>query len=338
MKTNYLKNTSLIIGSLLLLIVFVIDVFVPLGVAVGVFYVCCIALLIREEKRSLLVLSIVATLLIAVVPVLTITPETKWMAFVNRGISIVAVWVVYIIAVRHTTLDNELKKYTSRLEYQNSALKQFTYVASHDLQEPLRTVSNFVELLRQQYQGKLDENADHYLRFISEASTRMSELVKGLLDHSLIGGDKELVTVDCNKLLEAIQKDLAAAITETNTSFNIGELPQLKGYKTELRLLFQNLISNAIKFCKPGTTPKINISAKEENGWTFTIRDNGIGIADNHKEKIFLIFQRLHNKNDYEGTGIGLAHCQKIIELHGGKIWVDSQPNKGSTFYFNIPN
>ncbi|MBO6606676.1 sensor histidine kinase [Psychroserpens sp.] len=338
MKTNYLKNTSLIIGSLLLLIVFVIDVFVPLGVAVGVFYVCCIALLIREEKRSLLVLSIVATLLIAVVPFLTITPETKWMAFVNRGISIVAVWVVYIIAVRHTTLDNELKKYTSRLEYQNSALKQFTYVASHDLQEPLRTVSNFVELLRQQYQGKLDENADHYLRFISEASTRMSELVKGLLDHSRIGGDKELVTVDCNKLLEAIQKDLAAAITETNTSFNIGELPQLKGYKTELRLLFQNLISNAIKFCKPGTTPEINISAKEENGWTFTIRDNGIGIADNHKEKIFLIFQRLHNKNDYEGTGIGLAHCQKIIELHGGKIWVDSQPNKGSTFYFNIPN
>ena len=135
-----------------------------------------------------------------------------------------------------------------------------------------------------------------------------------------------------------ILQDLATKIKETNTTIDVDVLPEIKGYETELRMLFQNLISNAIKFGTPGIAPKIKISAKEEDGWTFYIQDNGIGIAEKHKDKIFNVFQRLHSKSEFEGSGIGLAHCKKIIDLHYGDIWVESKPGEGSTFCFTIPN
>ena len=233
--------------------------------------------------------------------------------------------------------EKELKNFNQQLQTKNKELEQFAYIASHDLQEPLSTVNNFIKLLHEEYQGKLDENLTQYLHYISEASTRMSELVKGLLDYSRIGKNRELCNIDCNKLVEAVQTDLAAAITASKATFEIGQLPKIKGYKTELRLLFQNLISNSIKFRKNNIPPHIIIKAKKTTDWVFSIQDNGIGIDSKHKERIFIIFQRLHVKNRYEGTGIGLAHCYKIVNLHGGKIWVDSQPDRGSTFYFTIP-
>ncbi|MBL4734790.1 MAG: hypothetical protein JKY18_05555 [Flavobacteriales bacterium] len=235
-------------------------------------------------------------------------------------------------------LERRVKLRTQELESKNRELEQFAYIASHDLQEPLRTVISFVDLLKNNYQDKLDENADKYLEFIKRASTRMRALIKGLLDFSRIGQDRELTAIDCNTLIVDIKSDLTSIITESNTVFDIGELPQLKGYATELRLLFQNLITNAIKFHKTDTAPHVKISAQKEDGhWKFAVEDDGIGIAENQREKIFVIFQRLHGQDQYDGTGIGLAHCQKIVDLHGGKIWVDSQPNKGSTFYFTIP-
>ena len=224
------------------------------------------------------------------------------------------------------------------LARKNKELEQFAYIASHDLQEPLRTVNSFVELLMKDYHGKLDHNADTYLQFISQAATRMSTLIKGLLDYSRIGQDKEPTTVDCNSIIKEIQADFGTIINESQATLDIDELPKLKGYETELRLLFQNLISNAIKFQKKGTVPQIKISAQKENKrWKFSFADNGIGIATEHKQRIFSIFQRLHTKSEYDGTGIGLAHCQKIVDLHGGKIWVESKPNEGSTFYLTIP-
>jgi len=152
-----------------------------------------------------------------------------------------------------------------------------------------------------------------------------------------MGQGKEMEIVDCKKLVEVIQQDLEARIKNTRTTFEIGELPTVRGFQTELRLLFQNLISNGIKFSKPGVAPVIKISAKEQDGWTFTIQDNGIGIANKNKDKIFNIFQRLHSTDEYEGTGIGLAHCKKIVELHKGDLWLDSKLGKGSTFHFTIP-
>ena len=227
---------------------------------------------------------------------------------------------------------------TEKIKEQNKELEQFAYIASHDLQEPLRTVTSFAGLLEEEYTDKLDENARQYLEFITQASKRMSELVKGLLDYSRIGKGKEKVIVDCNQIVKEIQQDLSVIISETNAKIKVENLPTISAYSTELRLLFQNLISNAIKFRKNNQKPLIKISAKKtEQYYHFLIEDNGIGIANKHIEKIFIIFQRLHNKHEYNGSGIGLAHCRKIVALHGGEIWVESELKKGSSFHFTIP-
>lgn len=226
-----------------------------------------------------------------------------------------------------------------QLEIKNKDLEQFAYVASHDLQEPLRTVIGFAKLLERNYAEQLDKNANEYLEFISEAALRMSALIKGLLEYSRIGINRELGWVDCQALLQQSLRDLQAQIDKSGARIKVGKLPQqLKGYSIELRVLFQNLISNAIKFRRKDVVPKIKITAKEEEkAWVFSVKDNGIGIEAEHQEKIFAIFQRLHGRREYEGTGIGLAHCQKIVDLHGGKIWLESEFNKGSCFYFTIP-
>jgi len=336
-KINTFSN-SLIQAIVLLIIVFIIDLAIPLGVAVGVLYVCCIILLISESLKSILFFSISVSILILLVPLLTTTSETTWMAFVNRGISIISVWIVTFITTKNKRLSNKMDRYTTQLEDKNRELEKFTYFASHDLQEPLRTVISFVELMKREYSKKLDEDGNKLLNKISMASNRMSLLIKNLLEYSGIGHNKSLELIDCNSLINDIQDDLALIITETNTTFQIDELPHIQGNKTEIGLLFQNLITNAIKFCKKNTPPKINISAKTENDyWKFAIKDNGIGIEPEYKKKIFLAFERLHSKSEYEGSGIGLAHCQKIVSMHGGKMMVDSQINQGSTFYFTIP-
>tara|TARA_R110000868_G_scaffold164309_1_gene396787 strand:+ start:5643 stop:7586 length:1944 start_codon:yes stop_codon:yes gene_type:complete len=229
------------------------------------------------------------------------------------------------------------------VQYENLKLKtkeieQFTYIASHDLQEPLRTVSSMIGILQEQYSSQLDEDAKLALNFMTEATDRMSELIKGLLDYSRIGGGQELMTFDSNETISVITKDLATIMESTNTIITKDKLPILKAYSTEVRLLFQNLISNAIKFQKDGVLPKIHISAQEDNDyWKFSVKDNGIGIPEKDSRNVFAIFQRLNKRNDYEGTGIGLAHCEKIVHLHGGEIWVDSKINEGSIFYFTIP-
>jgi light-regulated signal transduction histidine kinase (bacteriophytochrome) len=166
----------------------------------------------------------------------------------------------------------------------------------------------------------------------------MSVLVKDLLDYSLLGKESVKTIVDCNKIAEAVLGDLGESIKGSSAKLTIQELPTINGYETELRLLFQNLIENAIKYQKPDMVPEIQISVKNhEKEWLFSIKDNGIGIDQKHYEKIFIIFQRLHNRNEFEGTGIGLAHCKKVVEMHGGKIWVESTPGSGSTFMFTIP-
>jgi signal transduction histidine kinase/ligand-binding sensor domain-containing protein len=224
------------------------------------------------------------------------------------------------------------------LERKNKEMEEFAYIASHDLQEPLRTTSSFAELIQKQYKGQLDEKADKYFSFILEASGRMKVLIKNLLEYSRIGNKKELEQVDCDKLLNEVLADLGTAISEADADIKHGRLPVINGYATELKQLFQNLIANAIKFRKAATPPEINISVQKNNGfWQFAFRDNGIGIDEKHSEKIFVIFQRLHTRTEYEGTGIGLSYCKKIVELHGGRIWVESIPGEGSIFNFTLP-
>lgn len=234
-------------------------------------------------------------------------------------------------------MEEQRVKY-AEIDAKNKELEQFTFIASHDLQEPLRTVASFAGLLSKQYSGKiLDENADKYLQYMMQSAGRMKELITGLLYYSRIGKERVLETTDCNVLINEVLHDLTVAIQESGAKISVSPLPTLPVYATELKQLFQNVISNAIKFRKPNTQPEISISAhKVNNVWQFAFKDNGIGIDPVNFKKIFIIFQRLHDKTEYEGTGIGLAHCKKIVELHNGKIWVQSELNSGSTFFFTI--
>jgi light-regulated signal transduction histidine kinase (bacteriophytochrome) len=237
----------------------------------------------------------------------------------------------------NVNLEKKVLQRTAELESKNKELEQFAYVASHDLQEPLRTTTSFVELIRKQYYGKLDTTANKYIDYIIQASDRMKTLIKDLLDYSRIGREKKFEQVDCNVILDEVLADLTRVIKENKAEVKAGTLPVVNGFSTELKLLFQNLISNSIKFRKPETAPVIEITSRKENGhWLFSFSDNGIGIDKQYQQRIFIIFQRLHNRSVYEGSGIGLAHCKKIVELHGGKIWVESKAGEGSTFYFTI--
>ncbi len=234
--------------------------------------------------------------------------------------------------------EKETQQYIEKLEQKNRELQQFAYVASHDLQEPLRTIMSFSDLMLEQYSKELLGNADTYIRFISDASKRMSKLVKGLLDYTRIGKNFEVSEVNMEQIVQFVLDDLNTLINENNVTFEINKLPSIKAQNNEMRSLIINLITNAIKYKKSDEFPRIKIGVKEKtNFWEFFIEDNGIGIEKVHLKRIFLIFQQLHNREVYVGTGIGLAHCQKIVELHGGKIWAESIPKVGSTFYFTIP-
>jgi light-regulated signal transduction histidine kinase (bacteriophytochrome) len=235
-------------------------------------------------------------------------------------------------------MDKERAENAKKLVLKNKELEQFAFIASHDLQEPLRTVSSFSGLLANKYHDKLDQTGKDSLGFITNATTRMQDLVKGLLDYSRIGKNIEITDLSIPDIIVGLTIDLSLRIKETLTVIETHNLPiNIKGYKLEMRQLFYNLIVNAMKFCAKGVNPKILITATEKNEFVeFCVADNGIGVSKEHQKKIFEIFKRLHIREEYEGTGIGLAHCQKIVELHGGKIWVESELGQGSKFYFTI--
>jgi signal transduction histidine kinase len=246
-----------------------------------------------------------------------------------------------MIEIKLTESQNEAVARSEELNLKNKELEQFTYIASHDLQEPLNTISGFMKLLQKEAgTDNLSKDAQEYISYALDATDRMKNLIAHLLDYAKLGSNSISSEIDCNILATEVVKDLSAKIKETGAIVNINKLPVIQGYATELRLLFQNLIGNALKFKKQdtGTIPHINISAsKVENGYKFAVEDNGIGIKAKHLDNIFNVFQRLHTDTAYDGSGIGLAHCKKIVELHGGKIWVESEFGAGSTFYFTIP-
>lgn len=241
------------------------------------------------------------------------------------------------VAAAYNAMAEKLEEHIRETDVKNKELQQLAYVASHDLQEPLRTMTSLVELFKAEYAAKMDETESKYLDFISEAATRMQNLTKALLDYSRIGRDKNAEITDCNKLVADLLADLRTLLNEKLVHLTVAHLPTILAYPVELKLLFQNLIVNAIKFQHPGNIPVIDIHAvKIDGGWKFSVKDNGIGIPREYSEKIFVIFQRLHTRTQYDGTGIGLAHCSKIAALHNGVIWVESEPDHGSTFCFTI--
>ncbi len=225
------------------------------------------------------------------------------------------------------------------LRERNRELEQFAYIASHDLQEPLRGVKFFTHLLTEQYQSRLDAKADEYIAFIGDGVTRMHQLIESLLAYSRLGRQGvEFEPTDCNQLLEGVLTNLPTALSDSGADLTRDSLPTVRGDLVQLGQLFQNLIANAIKFRRPEVPPVIKISVEPRDGeWLFGVHDNGIGIKPEYFEQIFEIFKRLHSSSEFPGTGIGLAICQKIVKHHGGRIWVESQLGVGTTFYFTIP-
>jgi len=241
-------------------------------------------------------------------------------------------------AIEERDLRDENRRTQEELARSNRDLEQFAYVASHDLQEPLRMVATYTQLLAERYQGKLDENADKYIHYAVEGALRMQTLVKDLLAFSRVGRKQEtLRETDCNLVVRNVIANLQALIQETGARIDYEALPVLVADPSELLQLFQNLIGNAIKF-RGAEPPEICITArKEKKEWLVSIKDNGIGIEPQHVEDVFVIFKRLHTREEYPGSGIGLAICKKIVEHNQGHIWVESQPGMGSTFQFTWP-
>jgi signal transduction histidine kinase len=232
-----------------------------------------------------------------------------------------------------------LKQANFELGRSNTDLEQFAYAASHDLTEPLRMVSSFTKLLQDRYRGRLDETADQYIHFAVDGASRMQQLIADLLAYSRVGRGQPLQEVCCAEACEGAVLFLREFIRENDAVVTCGALPRVKGDATQLMQVFQNLIGNAIKF-RGRERPQVTVGARRDSSrgeWLFSVQDNGIGIEPQHLERIFAIFQRLHTYEQYPGSGIGLAICRKIIERHGGRIWAESQPGKGSSFYFTIP-
>jgi signal transduction histidine kinase len=242
--------------------------------------------------------------------------------------------------------NSELELRTQDLQRSNSELEQFAYVASHDLQEPLRKVASFCQLLQRRYGGQLDERADQYIEYAVDGAKRMQLLINDLLAFSRVGRvPQERLPTPAAELLAQAEANLATVVRTTKARIEAGELPTVLAERTLLTAVFQNLLSNAIKFCGP-EPPHVRVSARQEGGreggcdgdfWEFAFADNGIGIDAHYAERIFVIFQRLHDKQTYPGTGIGLAMSRKIVEYHGGRIWLDTTVSSGSCFRFTLP-
>jgi light-regulated signal transduction histidine kinase (bacteriophytochrome) len=233
---------------------------------------------------------------------------------------------------------SDLKRRDAELRRSNAELEQFAYVASHDLQEPLRMIANYSELLAQRYQGKLDERADRYIRYASEGARRMQRLVADLLAYSRVGSQgKELTTVSSQVVLDRVLALLQEQLVNAGAAVAYDALPAVQADELQLGQLFQNLIGNAVKF-RSDKPPRVAIQADRDGVfWTFAVADNGIGMDMQHTERIFQMFQRLHERGRFDGSGIGLAIAKRIVERHGGRIWVQSTPGEGSTFHFTLP-
>ena len=238
-------------------------------------------------------------------------------------------------------LEEELKETVKELRHSNRELQQFAYVASHDLQEPLRTITSFTQLIERRYKDKLDDDADEFIEYIVDAAKRMQTLINDLLNYSRVATmRKEFKLTDTEEILKFALNNLNTAICENNAEITHEKLPKIMADSGQMIQLFQNLIGNAIKFRKQDESPVIHIKAcksESKNEYVFSVQDNGIGMESQYVKRIFTIFQRLHTKEEYEGTGIGLAISKRVVERHGGQMWVESEFGKGSTFYFTIP-
>lgn len=234
-------------------------------------------------------------------------------------------------------IEKEMAANAAELAKSNAELQQFAYLASHDLQEPFRTVSAFSEIIKRRYRGRLDQDADEFIDHVVAAAKRMSEMIYAFLEYSRAGKDQFAVeSADLRACAQRAVMNIEQSIAEAEARVEIGELPSVAGHEASLAMVFQNLIANAIRYRRPEEPPRIAIQARQDGAfWEVSVSDNGIGIEPRHTERIFGLFRRLNPQ--YPGTGIGLSLCRKVVERHGGRIWAEGEPGVGSTFIFTLP-
>ena len=355
MKQNGAKQ--FILYSILVTIgIFIFDLLTPLGIAGGVPYAAVVLISFYLPKYSHTVIAGIVGSILTILGFFLSPPDPPeiklWIVIVNRSLALFVIWsgVIFVTKYKHAIeqrrkaedafkqANKDLRKYTDELKRSNSELEQFAYVASHDLQEPLRMVSSFTQLLSKRYKDKLDTDANEFISYAVEGANRMQRLINDLLSYSRINTKgRPFEETDCGEILGHVRANLHVAIEKSGALITNDHLPIVVGDASQLMRLFQNLVDNAIKFSDK-EAPRIHVSAeRKDDEWLFSVRDNGIGIDPQYHERIFLIFQRLHGKEEYPGTGIGLAICKRIVERHGGKIWLESEPQNGSAFYFTIP-
>jgi light-regulated signal transduction histidine kinase (bacteriophytochrome) len=344
-KTISYRRTVIVL-IVVTLTVFLLDIVLPLGINDGYFYAFSIlATLWLPGKMSTIITSIVATVLIFIAHF--ISPKAQFthnFEIANRFFAVMGVYItVFTVMINKQKAKImrrqyvELKKKIEELKQLNSQLEQYTYVASHDLQEPLRNITNYITLLQNRIGKNTDKGLSGFVDIIVKSAEKMRTRIQNLLLFSQIGKERTIRKVNTRKVLDDVLADIEYSIKDNHAKIVAADLPEIECVESEIRQVFQNLIVNAIKFRKKEIPPEIHVSFDDKiTEWHFSISDNGIGIEKQYFDKLFVIFQRLHSEDDYPGLGIGLAICKKIIELHGGKIWVTSKPGEGSVFHFTI--
>ncbi|GAB3332490.1 hypothetical protein GCM10027429_11910 [Marivirga atlantica] len=347
-------------------IIFIADIFVSSHIAVSVLY--CIVILyswLLPGNRTTVYTAIFCTILIFISDFFgDETYNIKDVYLINNFIAFIAIWicVALVSLAKHgfksfenltQSLEDEVEKRTSELKNvslrekrnanllatKNKALSQFAHVASHDLQEPLITISQTTELISKRINNSDDRLLNKYLEYLHGSTTKMQLLVRGLMDYSRLGSHWELQKVDVNNIITELKHEVLNKNRHIKANLSVkNTLPKVSANREDLKLLFQILLDNSLKFREHGAEVKIEIDAISDDGfWEFTFCDNGIGIPKRYQSKIFVIYKRLNKEKDYEGIGLGLSLAKKIIELHDGEIWVESEVEKGSTFHFTIP-
>ncbi len=292
-------------------------------------------------KRKGLYIALIFSLSVIILPLFD-ESNIFYLSIINnslRALLLIAIGIIVVFLRENLhKAEEKTRNLLSELKRSNSELQEFAYIASHDLQEPLRAIISFSQLLEEKYSDKLDSDGKEYLEFILDGGMRLRKLVKDLLNYSRITThQKPIKMTDIEKVLNEVKLNLKESIDETGAIITNDPMPVLRVDKSQIMQLFQNLVGNAIKFVSQ-KAPIIHISAKNDKSeWIFSVQDNGIGIEKEYFDRIFKIFQRLHTRSEFEGSGVGLAICKKIVERYGGKIWIESEVNKDSIFYFSIP-
>ena len=348
------KDNQVIYFTIFLAVgIFLFDLSTPLGIAASVPYSAVILISLWLPKNRHTIIAGTGVTILTILGIILSPPGEKPEVFlINRFISIIVIWttVIFVLKYKHSLeviqahadslnqANMDLISQSEELKRSNEELEQFSYMVSHDLNEPLRTVSNYTQLLARRYKDKIDNEANEFISHAVEGTNRMQWLINDLLNYSRVQKNGiSFEETSCGEMLGKVKTNLLIAIEKSSALITNDVLPTINANHVQIMQLFQNLIDNAIKFAGE-LPPRIHISSnKRDNEWIFSVNDKGIGIDHQFKDQIFLIFRRLHDREEYPGTGIGLAVCKRIVERHGGRIWVESGSENGTTFYFTIP-